>query len=50
MTELYLVSANEGPDVSIGAEQANFESLLADEVVVEWLRNLEQEARTTAVN
>lgn len=52
MTELNLISVNEGPDLQVteSAEDMSFESLLADEVVVEWLQGLEREenARLTA--
>jgi hypothetical protein len=43
MAELNLISVSEGPDLRLDEPVADseFESLLADEVVVEWLRSLE---------
>ena len=49
MAELNLISVSEGPDLRLDepSDDKEFESLLADEVVVEWLKSLEtrQEAR-----
>ncbi len=43
MAELNLISVSEGPDLQVDqpVDDSEFESLLADEVVVEWLRSLE---------
>ncbi len=43
MAELNLISVSDGPDLRVDEPVADseFESLLADEVVVEWLRSLE---------
>lgn len=43
MAELNLISVSEGPDLRVEEPvgDSNFESLLADEVVVEWLQSLE---------
>jgi hypothetical protein len=43
MAELNLISVSEGPDLRFdeSVDDSNFESLLADEVVVEWLESLE---------
>lgn len=45
MTELNLISVAEGPDVQAQGsfEEGNFESLMADEVVMQWLESLEHE-------
>ncbi len=45
MAELNLISVSEGPDLRMDdpVDDRNFESLLADEVVVEWLRSLESD-------
>ncbi|MFW5926409.1 MAG: hypothetical protein ACOCSR_00010 [Wenzhouxiangella sp.] len=45
MTELTLISVADGPDVEAqdSLEQGSFESLMADEVVMEWLESLERE-------
>lgn len=48
MAELNLISVNEGPDLRMEepVDDRSFESLLADEVIVEWLESLEQEKVT----
>ncbi len=45
MAELNLISVSEGPDLEMEQpiEDSHFENLLADEVVVDWLRSLEAE-------
>ena len=52
MAELNLISVSEGPDLQMddAVEDKNFESLLADEVVVEWLQSLESASRLQAVD
>jgi hypothetical protein len=51
MAELNLISVSEGPDLQVDdvVEDRNFESLLADEVVVEWLQSLESANQLQAV-
>lgn len=51
MTELNLISVAEGPDVRAedNLNQGSFESLMADEVVMEWLESLEREEGRSAV-
>lgn len=51
MTELNLISVAEGPDVRTEdtIEQGGFESLMADEVVMEWLESLERKESRSAV-
>ncbi|QOC22532.1 hypothetical protein IC757_16245 [Wenzhouxiangella sp. AB-CW3] len=47
MAELNLISVSEGPDLRVDEPVADqeFESLLADEVVVEWLQSLDRADR-----
>ncbi len=52
MAELNLISVSEGPDLRVDEPVGDneFESLLADEVVVEWLRSLEANERLCAAD
>lgn len=52
MAELNLINVNEGPDVRVEepVEDMNIESLLADEVVLDWLESLEREKHLKLVD